>query len=68
MLYIDYAFDISDSGIKFDKELHLATQEKKPDQVWGKLPETWREGDMFKLMLSNTGRVLLVKATTDGSL
>lgn len=68
MLYIDYDFDLSDAGIWFDKELHLAAQEKKPDQVWGKLPPSWREGDMFKLMINGSGQVTLVKATTDGSL
>lgn len=68
MLYVDYVFDITDVGIAFDNELHLASQEPKPDQIWGTLPASWKEGDMFKLLLTNDGRVVLRKATTDGSL
>lgn len=60
MLYVDYNLDLGDSYIKFDSELHLSTQEKKPDQVWGKLPSSWKEGDTFKLTLVN-GNVVLVK-------
>lgn len=60
MLYIDYNFDLGDGYIKFDEELHLASQEKKPDQVWGTLPPSWKEGDVFKLKLVN-GNVVLVK-------
>lgn len=63
MLYIDYHFDLSDGGIIFDNELHLATQEKKPDQVWGKLPAGWKEGDMFKLQVNANGQVMLIKAS-----
>lgn len=60
MLYVDYVFDLSDSGIMFDNELHLNGQQKKPDQVWGKLPAAWKEGDKFVLKLIND-RVVLVK-------
>jgi len=60
MLYIDYHFDLGDGYIMFDEELHLSSQEKKPDQVWGSLPASWKEGDMFKLTLVND-RVVLVK-------
>lgn len=63
MLYIDYHFDLSDGYILFDEELHLASQEKKPDQIWGTLPAGWKDGDMFKLQVSANGRVMLVKAT-----
>lgn len=63
MLYVDYVFDLSDGGIMFDDELHLNGQPKKSDQVWGKLPSGWKEGDMFKLQLGGDGRVMLVKAT-----
>lgn len=63
MLYVDYNFDLSDGYIMFDEELHLSTQEKKPDHIWGKLPEGWKDGDMFKLQVSGNGRVMLVKAT-----
>lgn len=68
MLYLDYAFDLSDGQIMFDEELHLNGQPKKPDQVWGKLPASWKEGDMFKLQINGAGRVVLIKSTTDGSL
>ena len=60
MLYLDYHFDLSDGYMKFDEELHLVTQEKKPDQIWGTLPAGWREGDVFKLKLIDD-RVVLVK-------
>lgn len=69
MLYVDYHFDITDGYIAFDNELHLASQEKKPDQVWGKLPATWKDGDMFKLQIDGRGRVILRKMTdSDGGL
>lgn len=60
MLYIDYHFDIEDGYLKFDEELHISSQEKKPGQVWGSLPPSWKEGDVFKLTLVND-RVVLVK-------
>ena len=60
MLYVDYVFDLENGYIKFDEELHLASQEKKPDQIWGTLPSGWVEGDVFKLKLVND-RVVLVK-------
>jgi hypothetical protein len=63
MLYIDYNFDLEDGYILFDDELHLASQEKKPDRIWGTLPKGWKDGDMFKLQLNGSGRVMLVKAT-----
>ena len=60
MLYVDYNFDLTDGAIVFDDELHLNGQPKKPDQVWGKLPASWKEGDKFELRLINN-RVVLVK-------
>ena len=63
MLYVDYNFDLTDGYIMFDEELHLGSQPKKEDQIWGKLPIGWKEGDMFKLQVNGSGRVMLVKAT-----
>jgi hypothetical protein len=63
MLYVDYHFDMEDGYIKFDEELHISSQPKKPDQIWGSLPSGWKEGDMFKLQVNGEGRVVLVKAT-----
>ena len=60
MLYVDYTMDLTDGAILFDNELHLNGQPQKPHQIWGKLPDGWKEGDTFKLTLIN-GRVALIK-------
>lgn len=59
MIYVDYQFKLTDGAIAFDPELHLINQSKKPDQVWGKLPAGWKEGDMFKLTLIDDNVVLI---------
>ena len=59
MLYVDYNFDLNDNIILFDDELKLKGQSN--GNVWGNLPESWKEGDMFKLVTGANGRVTLLK-------
>lgn len=66
MLYVDYNFDLNDNIIIFDKDLKLTTHTN--EKKWGNLPETWREGDMFKLITGANGSVTLVKVTLDGKM
>lgn len=47
MLYMDYTWDLSPSGLLFDQELNV-------DQL------DWKSGDMFRLVTVN-GRTQLVK-------
>jgi hypothetical protein len=61
MLYIDYHFDMEDGYIKFDEELHISSQPKKPDQIWGSLPSGWKDGDLFMLKTTEDGRVILYR-------
>ena len=48
MLYYDYTWDITQNSILFDEEL---STEKLG----------WKEGDMFKLTVDNTGRITLIR-------
>jgi len=59
MIYIDYNFDLNDNVIIFDEELKLSGQTN--GNKWGNLPETWKEGDMFKLVTGANGKVSLVR-------
>jgi hypothetical protein len=59
MIYIDYNFDLNDNVIIFDQELKLSSQ--KNGNKWGNLPETWKEGDMFKLVTGANGKVALLR-------
>ena len=59
MLYVDYNFHIGDNMIMFDEELKLHSQVN--GNQWGNLPETWKEGDVFKLVTGANGRVTLLK-------
>jgi len=59
MIYVDYKFDLNDNLIILDEELKLRTQHNAND--WGNLPDTWKEGDMFKLMTGANGRVSLIR-------
>lgn len=62
MLYVDYTFDIEENCIMLDPDMHLGDVEGKG---WGKLPESWKEGDTFQLRKSFTGRIMLVKVLED---
>ena len=59
MIYVDYNFDLNDNVIIFDEELKLSGQTN--GNKWGNLPETWKEGDMFKLGTGANGKVALLR-------
>ena len=59
MLYVDYTFDLNDNLIVFDNELKLKGQTNS--NGWGNLPEGWKEGDMWQLIIGANGQVSLVK-------
>jgi hypothetical protein len=60
MLYVDYNFHLGDNMIMFDEELKLHGQENGNN--WGNLPDTWKEGDTFKLVTGANGRVTLLRS------
>jgi hypothetical protein len=62
MLYVDYNFDLNDNVIIFDEELKLKGQDNGNN--WGNLPETWKEGDMFKLITGVNGKVTLIRVAS----
>ena len=68
MLYVDYNLDMDEGYLALDKELRLSSQDKPAGQVWGSLPATWQEGDLFKLSINNTGQVMFKKVTQIGAL
>lgn len=59
MLYVDYNFDLNDNIIIFDEELKIKSQQNNTD--WGNLPESWKEGDLFKLVVGANNRVTLIR-------
>jgi hypothetical protein len=59
MLYVDYNFDLNDNIILFDEELKLKSQQNNID--WGNLPESWKEGDLFKLVVGANNRITLIR-------
>lgn len=59
MLYVDYNFDLSDNMILFDEEMKLKSQ-NNPNEL-GNLPEGWKHGDLFKLVIGANGRVTMIK-------
>ena len=59
MLYVDYNFDLNDNVILLDEDLKLSGHEN--GKAWGNLPESWKEGDMFRLITGANGRVTLLK-------
>ena len=63
MLYVDYHFDISENGIILDEELRLSSQDNPKD--WGYLPQNWKDGDLFMLKISPSGRVVLRRKPDD---
>jgi hypothetical protein len=60
MLYVDYNFDLNDNIIIFDAELKLSGQTN--GNKWGNLPESWKEGDIFKLVTGANGKVTLIRS------
>jgi hypothetical protein len=59
MMYVDYVFDIEEGYIGLDSELKLCGQNN--ENGWGNLPKSWKSGDIFKLVVSETGKVFLQK-------
>jgi hypothetical protein len=59
MIYVDYNFDLNDNVILFDSELKLHGHANNND--WGNLPESWKEGDIFKLVTGTNGTVALIR-------
>ena len=57
MMYVDYVFDIEENYIGFDSDLKLKNQPN--EKGWGNLPENWKIGDTFKLVVSEAGKVYL---------
>ena len=57
MMYVDYVFDIEENYIGFDSDLKLKNQPN--EQGWGNLPENWKIGDTFKLVVSEAGKLYL---------
>ena len=60
MIYVDYNFDLNDNIIIFDEELKLRGQTNGNN--WGNLPDTWKEGDTFKLVTGANGRVTQLRS------
>jgi hypothetical protein len=56
-MYVYYVFDIEENYIGFDSDLKLKNQPN--EQGWGNLPENWKIGDTFKLVVSEAGKVYL---------
>ena len=59
MLYVDYVMDIGENALILDNDLRL--QEQHNEKGWGKLPESWKQGDTFELTIGPTGRVAFIK-------
>lgn len=59
MMYVDYVFDIDEGFIGLDSDLKLKNQNN--ENGWGNLPKSWKEGDLFVLKISESGKVFLVK-------
>jgi hypothetical protein len=65
MLYVDYYFDLNDNMILFDKELKLHGHDN--ENSWGNLPEGWKEGDLWRLMLDANGKVCMMRIKDSAS-
>jgi hypothetical protein len=57
MKYLGYEFYITDNAITFDNTLRLKGHQL--EQGWNELPEKWKDGDIFELVLTEAGRVIL---------
>jgi hypothetical protein len=65
MIYIDYNFDLNENMIVFDEDLKLCGQDN--EKKWGNLPESWKEGDLWKLMINANGKVCMMKVKESAS-
>ena len=64
MLYVDYNFDLENNTIMFDKEMRLEGYELPG--VGGRLPEKWKDGDLWMMKVVPDGRVVLQKVKDNG--
>ena len=62
---MDYNFDLNDNMILFDAELKLCKQDN--GNKWGNLPESWKEGDLWRLMLNANGKVCMMRVKESAS-
>jgi hypothetical protein len=65
MVYVDYKFDLNENIIMFDKDLKLCGQINGNN--WGNLPETWKEGDLWRTMISANGDVCMMRVKDSAS-
>ena len=61
MLYVDYNFDLNDNLIIFDPDLKLSGEAN--GNKWGNLPQSWKEGDVWRLITGANGKVTFVRET-----
>jgi len=54
MIYKDHVFDLHNNIIVFDERLKLSSRN-------GTLPESWKEGDTFKLVTGANGCISLIR-------
>jgi hypothetical protein len=64
MLYIDYQFDLNDNLIIMDADLKLKGSVGN-GTAWGNLPESWKEGDLWKLATGANGNIVLIKVKNE---
>jgi hypothetical protein len=65
MIYVDYNFDLNENMIVFDDELKLCGQDNV--NKWGNLPEGWKEGDLWRLMINANGKVCMMRVKKSDS-
>jgi hypothetical protein len=57
MLYVDYNFDLENNTIILDSDMRLEGYELP--SVGGRLPEKWKDGDLWMMKVASDGRVVL---------
>jgi hypothetical protein len=57
MLYVDYNFDLENNTIMLDSDMRLEGYELPG--AGGRLPEKWKDGDLWMMKVSPDGRVVL---------
>jgi hypothetical protein len=65
MLYVDYNFDLNENMILFDEDLKLCGHNN--GNSWGNLPETWKEGDLWRIMINANGKDCMMKVKRSDS-
>jgi hypothetical protein len=58
-MYVDYTLDIGEKALILDRDLKLKDQSN--ENVYGNLPASWKQGDLFEIKVGPTGRVSFVK-------